>query len=81
MSNITLIVIKGRRIHFIQTHWRTAKALLEQGFDGILWQKHEQVWTDELDAGYILVDLNTSTVVDEQDAFQARIQGKNVAEV
>ncbi|MBI4145161.1 hypothetical protein HY493_03065 [Candidatus Woesearchaeota archaeon] len=70
MSNITLIVIKGRRIHVLQTHWRTVKALLEHGFDGVLWQKHENR-TEDLDAGYILVDLNTGTVVNEQNAFAA----------
>lgn len=72
MSNVTLIVINGRRIHFLQTHWRTAKALIDQGFDGIFWQKHEQIWTEELDAGYILVDLNTGITVNEQDAFVLR---------
>ncbi|HSU72555.1 MAG TPA: hypothetical protein VLJ21_01770 [Candidatus Binatia bacterium] len=67
MSTVTLILVHGSSIMYVQAHWRTIKALLEHGFEGISWKKRN--WVDELDAGYILVDLNTGFVLNEQNAF------------
>lgn len=67
MSTITLIIVHDRTINYVQAHWRTIQALLEHGFDGVAWKK--QNWTDELDAGYILIDLNTGFILNEQNAF------------
>jgi hypothetical protein len=81
MSHITLIVVEGRRIHYVQTHWRTAQALLAHGFSGVFWHKHEQSWNDDLDAGYILVDLNRNVLVNGQDAFAPERKGMDVVAV
>ena len=78
MSTVTLIVVEGRSIHYVQAHWRTIKALLDSGFEGVFWQKHEQAWEEHLDAGYILIDLNRNTLVNCQEAFAVKLPGFNI---
>ena len=81
MSQVTLIVVDGKRIHFVQTHWRTIQGLLEHGFEGIHWRKHQQKWNEHLDAGYILLDLNRNLLINGQHAFNAHEFDNEVAEI
>ena len=80
MSQVTLIVIDGKKIHYVQTHWRTIQDLLDLGFDGMLWKKAERKWDEYLDAGYILLDLNRNLLVNGQNAFAVN-DGYETAEV
>jgi hypothetical protein len=70
MSTVTLIIVKGSSISYVQAHWRVIKQLLEHGFEEA-WK--QQPWSEDLDAGYILIDLNTGFVLNEQIAFALQL--------
>ena len=72
MSHLTLIVIHQRSINIAQTHWRTAKLLLEQGFEGTFW--NGELLQPELDAGYILIDFDQQVLINAQDAFEPSVK-------
>lgn len=63
MSEIHLIIIKGRKICFIREHYRKIRQLLEKP------EKIKLKNPEYLDAGYILLDLNNKEVISCQDAF------------
>jgi len=71
MSNVTLILVNGTTINCVQAHWRTIQLLIRSGFEGVVWQKYH--WDQNLDAGYILIDLNSGLVLNEQDAFALQL--------
>jgi hypothetical protein len=65
MSFVTLIIIKGKRITVVHVHYREALRLLHTTCKHV---RQEEI-INTLDAGYILVDHNTQTVMNAQYAI------------
>lgn len=66
MSNVTLIIISNDDIHSVTAHWREIKALLA---------KKPAPLNSNIDAAYILLDLNKKVIINSQDAFAIELKG------
>jgi len=60
MSNVNLIVIKDRQLHVQTVHFREAMKLLAQPLSAK---------GSDVDAGYLLIDFDSQTILSRQSAF------------
>jgi len=69
MSLITLVLIKGLEITILNNHYEAIITIIKNNFKEI--KKGTPTFQQplDLDAGYILIDVNTQTVVSCQSAF------------
>ena len=67
MSFVTLILIKERKLTIISAHYRVIKRIIEYCDFGIEIVKSTN--KTEIDAGYLLIDIDNKVVIDAQCAF------------
>jgi len=66
MSLVTMILIKNKKLAVTQKHWREVEELLKY------WPKLETKTGLLLDEGYIIIDLDSRTIVNNQLAFSVK---------
>ena len=69
MTNVHLIVVQANKIRTVTGTHQQIQAILEKGFENLVLPVKDK----ELDGGYILMDLNTGLVFNEQNAFALKL--------
>lgn len=70
MSFVTLIIIRNKQLAVTSAHYTFVKKVVECGLVDIVPLKTNN--HHFLDAGYLLVDYDTKTIINAQDAFALR---------
>lgn len=67
MSYVHLLIVKDDCIYLVNTHYRSAKYLLENVEKAVPLLKSRF-----LDSGYLVVDLNRKVIINGQSAFPVK---------
>lgn len=69
MSFVNVLAVRNEEVCFFSCHYRTAVLLCEKGIDRIFSvAKRKNI----LDAGWLVIDCNTKTIISNQNAFPAK---------
>ncbi len=74
MSEIHLILIKNNKIIYIKDHYKNIKRVLINN-------KTDNLRSEDVDAGYILLDLDRKYLINRQNAFSLKLEDINTLEL
>jgi len=74
MSFVILFVVFKKKLTVLNVHYSAAKALIENSLQGIEILKNSEFLHNELDAGYIFIDIDAKMIFNKQNAFFLKLK-------